>query len=100
LITEIDAHEELATTNEEPPTEEEIKTKMVEKVEDSCAVCNERFKTFEEAAKEEKEFWNGLVTTMCKLFELFRKSVKQDCDLISALLHPTKKPKYNNNLED
>lgn len=101
LIAEIEAREELATTNEAPPTEEEIKTKMVEKAEDRRVVRNERFKTFEDAAKEEKEFRNGLVTTMRELFELYRESVKQDRELISALLHQAKKPKYNNNnLED
>lgn len=100
LIAEIEAREELATTNEAPPTEEEIKTKMVEKAEDRRTVRNERFKTFEEAAKDEKEFRNGLVTTMRELFELYRESVKQDRELISALLHQAKKPKYNNNIED
>ena len=99
LLTEIEVREELANTNEQQVTEEQIKSKMIEKAKDRHLIRNECFKTFEDAAKEEKEFLSGLVTTMRDLFELYRESVRQDCELIAALLHPTKKHK-NNNIDD
>lgn len=95
MIAEIEAREELATTTE-APEEDEVRAKMREKADERRSVRNERFKAYEKDAQEEKDFRNGIVSTLKDLFGLYRESVQQEREILDELLHPKKKHKNNN----